>query len=190
MKYVLAVDFETLHPFDTDWWTVGLVMATYPDGHVLDTITFAANRDAPEVPPNPFWQRNCLAYNFNRNMSQHSKPVAQVETSVADAIDGLRQRHPELYCISDCPETDIPLLNGILHRCGRPPIASRPGGRFRQTICVWSYRLAMKQLKTPIPRTSGQVSHLLGTLSTPAHVALTDAAIVLQKLFNLFDLSQ
>ena len=192
----VSIDFETLVPFSTEWWTCAVAVAEYPSGNIIETTSFAVERSL-DSPPNQFWQRHHHAYRFNVMLSKGRTDVSEEEERIATYFDSIRARFTDFTFLTDCPEADTGMLNHILRRRGRPVISDRGEGLFRQTVCTWSMRLGMKRCLGPykwfalLQSSAAEAASRpveLACIGTLVHVAHTDCLVMLRNYFRLMDI--
>lgn len=146
-KQYVVIDFECLQP--NEWQSVGIVLYEQTDtgGTVLRQFHTACDRGYASMTPSTrgFWQKNRAAflYNFNQGKNKH---VFNEEVEICNFICSLKRSYPRFHLISDAPEYDIGLMNGILGRHGYQSMSHRSRKLYFQTICTWSSKKTLDML--------------------------------------------
>lgn len=181
MLYV-AVDFESLDL--VTWSTFGVLGVVYPEGRTVFHLEIgnAESEDLADVSlEQKFWTQHSEARQYNKQLNLQCSR-RQAEETIAREMDNLRKRHPDFVLVCDNPAFDVRLLDNILVAHHLPVISVRPGGVFRQPVCIWSYRLGAKARVQKYHRAE-QI--LLGVQVGPKHTPIFDCAHTLCNFWNL-----
>ena len=153
-KQYLVIDFECLQP--NEWQSVGIVLYEKgPDGgKIIRQLHTACDRGYNSMTPSTriFWNKNYSAflYNFKSGINRR---VKDEEVAICNFIVELKREYPSFHLISDAPEYDIALINGILVRHGYQIMSHRSRKVYFQTICTWSSKKTLNMLGIPIHTT-------------------------------------
>ena len=187
-KQYLVVDFECLQP--NEWQSVGIVLyeRTATGGTILRQFHTACDRGYESMTPSTrdFWKKHYHAflYNFQRGKN---KPVAQEERAICEFITHLKREYPKFHLISDAPEYDIALINGILGRHGCQVMSHRSRKVYFQTICSWSSKITLDLLGIPICTTDIVGLAALKTKGLLPHTPIFDCLRILNEYLCVQD---
>jgi hypothetical protein len=187
-KTYLIVDIEVFH---SHWSSIGLLVCTYPQGDILETLEVGCD-DGTLVAPckQEFWQEHAAAFLYNTALGRHHGREDQ-EQLVCAFLDKWFTREPSLYLLSDNPMFDIGFLQEIFLR-------HRPGssimirdGRYYPSVCTWSMRRSVQLMTgatfTHLQSCSRPVSVWACEPARLAHTPLADCARILSEFFLLLD---
>ena len=143
--HYLVVDFECLRP--REWQSVGLVLYDGNAGETKFSVELSCARDTANMSPHicTFWERHPVAFKQNIDRGYGYDPLDQ-EKILCEYIDVIRNKYDNFTLISDAPEHDISILDGILLRHGRDVMSMRKGGVYRQVVCTWTTRRVLRGL--------------------------------------------
>ena len=204
----VTIDFES---YNTGvWWTCAIVAMEYRSGNIKSIAEFACDRSELAMCENTagFWDKHGDAFLINHEHGK-GRDVEQEEKKICAYIVHLKKTDPSFYLISDSPSHDVMLLDEILRKHGHDPISKRSDTTFHQTVCTWSFRLAVGHLLNVKPR---NVIHTFRHFSArrkiesdirskhvvfedrvynigPSHTPLCDCFNILLNHFKILDIS-
>jgi hypothetical protein len=153
-KQYLVIDFECMQP--NEWQSVGIVLyeSNSNGGKIIRQYHTACDRgyDSMTSSTRQFWNKNHSAFMYNFDHGTN-KLVKTEEAAICSFIVQLKRDYPNFHLISDAPEYDIALMNGILVRHGYPIMSHRTRKIYFQTICTWSSKKTLDMLGIPIEST-------------------------------------
>lgn len=111
-QVVLCVDIEAFQ--NLKWSTIGIIVAEYPSGNVLDTFETGCMRQSNTVSADKkaFWDKYPEAYSYNVQLCKNKK-VYEEEKRISVFVSKWLKRSPTLYIISDNPAFDVGILQSI-----------------------------------------------------------------------------
>jgi hypothetical protein len=183
----LTVDVEV---FGVHWTAIGLIVAEYPSGKVLDFMETACSRHEERVstPKKRFWSRNRRAKLHIQRLGC-ARSVEAEEQKVCDFVWRWLEARPTLFLISDNPIFDIKILQDITMR-QRPcrDILIRNGNYF-QPVCTWSMKLAVQMIKADARNTSSKPydSRVWVPHCGIPHTPLYDCVHIMNMYFGILD---
>jgi hypothetical protein len=188
-KQYLVIDFECLQP--NEWQSVGIVLyeqATSGGGTLLRQFHTACNRGYASMTPSTrkFWKKNSSAFLYNFRQGKN-KNVATEETAICRFILALKQEYPHFHLISDAPEYDIALINGILGRQNSSCMSHRSKNVYFQTICTWSSKKTLDMLGIPIQSNDQVGLENLTAMGLLAHTPIYDCMRILNEYLCVLD---
>ena len=181
-----AVDFEACDDLGT-WWSAAFVVAEYPSGRVLDRHIYVCDRQSAEFRgrARTFWDQHSTARKWLCARSEGSP--AEVEVLVVDKFQELARKYPTAFLVSNHPGFDLGLLDAMLVRNNCQRSALRQDGRFLQSVCTWSFRLALKPWWRAKRSRPEREVHQLAESGT-RHCPDCDCARLLAEHFEALDL--
>jgi hypothetical protein len=147
----VTIDFESYNP--GVWWTCAIVAMEYRSGKVKSIQQFACDRTNVDmcVDTQVFWKGHEQAFLLNQEYGK-GRNVENEEKKICEYIQQLKETNPSFYLVSDSPSHDVQLIDSILRKHGHDPISKRSETKFHQTVCTWSFRLAVGHLFNVKPR--------------------------------------
>jgi hypothetical protein len=197
MIYV-SIDFESFSA--GTWSTFGLLAVSYPEMDIVYHMEVGCVEPQVDVVPvdissdgtdtgmvdtlTTFWNLHAAAREYNKHLNK-LKSLEEAEACIVAAITTVREMYPNFYLVCDNPSFDIKLLDGILQKYKCDPVCLRPPHRrFFQSVCVWSYRLAMVRAGIHVPTNTEISTYAVSFLKFqrkyipfgPKHTPLFDCA--------------
>ena len=184
----MVVDVEV---FDTDWASIGILVASYPQGNILDTLEIGC-ADGTQINPDKqnFWNEHGAAFAYNRDLGTGTDRMEQEEHLCA-FLEKWFQKEPGLYLVSDNPMFDIGFLQDLFVRHRKTQSVMVRDGRYYPSICTWSMRRAT-QLMTGttfnhIQSCTRDVSVWSCDPRRLQHTPLADCGTTIAEFFLLLD---
>ncbi len=134
----VSIDFEAV---ESTWVTFAGVVATFPSGNILRTFEIGYKCDEI-ITGSLFWSKNTLAHSYNKQLCELGYTKETAEHKIVSFMDDILEKHTNFHIIADAPEYDLRFLNNILEAHKRPIISFR-NDRYYQSVCTWSFRLAL-----------------------------------------------
>jgi hypothetical protein len=194
-KVYVCIDFESANP--DMWCSFGAVVASYPQGTILDTIEVRCSRTGEDFEhTSTFWKQHPKAH--KHNTTNTLDPIL-AEKHIVSFIEQLNRKYFNFYLVSDNPSNDVRLLDNILIDHDMKGIAFRPNG-YRQSICTWSFRIGIQRSMKLSTQTVSTIirDHVHRHKKTPLytmmsagerHTPLVDACHILQQHFIMMDIT-
>jgi len=154
------------------WMAVCFLRVRYPSRQILDVREFYVDRTRDTITHHEkrlFWQNHSAALQYNLEQGAGIQE-AVAEKNLCQYVSELRAEIPHFFLVSDNPGYDVAVVDKILTKHGYPPLSQRSDGRYAQTLCAWSYRLALTHVfreKAASLFQCSSVRHMLGTTSQP-----------------------
>jgi hypothetical protein len=115
-------------------------------------------------------------------------------------IEKLKRNCPRFFFCSDSPAFDVRLLDAILAKHHHAPISHRNDSVYHQSLCTWSYRLALSTVlgvrtnsiemaASHIPKAKREVSDRVTKKQHPKHTALFDCYCIADRHFRMMDVA-
>ena len=193
----ITIDFESVNA-RAGWFAYGIFVAEYPSGKLHEVHDGYCVRDEKEFDDvtRAFWEKNQLAWKtIEARKKNHTEEEA--EKILCQQIQEITARYPMAYVVSDSPSYDVRILDNILTKNGFPAISNRQKKHYYQTICTWSFQmavLAMFRIKSNEVRqklmnhqfytANREVDNFFG----PRHTPNGDCARILSNHFCILDL--
>ena len=178
----LTVDVEV---FDTEWVAIGLLIAEYPSGKVLDHLETACTRE--EVCSRTktcFWNRHHRAKLYIERLG-HGQCNPFEEKRITNFVWKWLDAVPTLYLISDNPTFDLNILQDITTRVSPTRNILIRNGNYFQPVCTWSMKLAL-QMMYPEKRTTYKNRVSVPHCGIP-HTPLYDCLNIMNHHFDVLD---
>ena len=191
VKIYGTVDFEYTDPKKPreSWFAACLMVAKYPSGQILQTEEFRIPITGTK---SQFWEKHPEAFGLNTSVNKQASRVVS-EQRLIQFVNAVRTKYPHIHFVSDNPQLDIRILDGILEAHHEFPISIRVLKNqkhiYYPTLCTWTFRLATSQILgkyLPAHTNYRGVDFLRGTRHTP----LVDCAKILSNHFKILDIHQ
>jgi hypothetical protein len=192
-KQYLVIDFECIQP--NEWQSVGIVLYERNvdgcGGTVLHQMHTACDRGMTTMTQSTreFWKKHHTAFLYNVERGKN-RQVEQEEADICRFITTLKREYPSFHLLSDAPEYDIGLMNGILLRHGCPTMSHRSRKVYFQSICTWSSRKTLDMLGVSICSKDIVGLHTLATVGLLAHTPIFDCMRILNEYLCILDTIQ
>ena len=140
-KICMTLDFETASP--VDWFSVGVLVADYPSGVVLDTfqttLARSIHHDFAPSHSNFWFEHNVIKSYLDQQITSESESEQMKRWRLCQFVRSVYERFPNVRVVGDNLALDIRLIDTELIMHQMPVISERGDGKFVQPTCTTSY---------------------------------------------------
>ena len=200
-KIVLCVDIEVFQ-HQPKWTTIGIMVAKYPCGSILDMFETGCVRQTNTIAPDKrsFWNKYPDAYEYNIKLCKNKK-VYEEEKRISAFVSKWMKKHPNLYIISDNPAFDIAMLQTIYQNNAQRNDPTQTNissitireGQYYQPVCIWTMKRCVQLLTGTNIKYLKQknkhhaISNMAHDKNNILHTPLYDASKIIDEYFLLLD---
>lgn len=159
---IMCVDFEQYSR--EQWCTCALLAIEYPNLKVVEHVEVGC-RGRSTVSPElqDFWAQFPNAKQYNDHLvTLYDSEVA--ERLIVEAFERVRTLSPRFLLIGDNLSFDVAHLDTLLEKYQLQRSCFRPGNRYSQPVCTWSYKLGRPLFLKPNLKTQTNIHDVLLSL--------------------------